>query len=350
MKVVSLFDGMACGLEALKRIGANVTEYHAFEIDPHAIKVAKKNHPEIIHHGTVEEADFTQFRGADLLIGGSPCQGFSFAGKQLAFDDPRSRLFFEYVRARDEINPTHFLLENVKMKAEHLDLITLYLDTHPVFINSALVSAQNRQRFYWCNWPVTQPEDHGITWGDVRQNNVDEIGMYYTHAAMEWISQHSNRKNKPFRVHDAGDKMQMIEASHHKKYSAQRFFGVIDRPIESIGSVRGRRINPATGRREDHNHQLPIEQFIEFRIDEKSNCISTVEKDNIVVPFSCTSRIKATDFYFRYITPIECERLQTLPDGYTEGVSNTQRYRMLGNGWTVEVIAHLFREAGFDLV
>ena len=142
MKVISLFDGMACGLTALKRAGIKVTEYHAFEIDKYAIQIAKKNHPEIIHHGSIVAADFTQFKDVDLLIGGSPCQGFSFAGNQLAFDDPRSKLFFEFIRAKNEMKPKHFLLENVRMKKEHLDVISDLMRVQPVLINSSLVSAQ----------------------------------------------------------------------------------------------------------------------------------------------------------------------------------------------------------------
>jgi site-specific DNA-cytosine methylase len=229
------------------------------------------------------------------------------------------------------------------MKKEFSDVITQQMGVNFVQINSALVSAQNRVRNYWCNWAVSQPEDKGITWGMVRQDNVDEISMYYTAEAMRWISNHSHKNNKPLRVWDYGDKAQMIEASHHKKYSAQRFFGIIDRPLESIGSMRGRRLN-ASGEREDYNKNIPIQQYIEFRIDNKSNCLSTVQKDNVIVPFSCTRRIKADDFYFRYITPVECERLQTLPDNYTQGVSNSQRYKMLGNGWNIETIAHIFKQ------
>ena len=336
---------MACGLAALKETGFSVSEYHAFEIDKYAIQIAMKNHPEIIQHGAISSGtDFSSFKDFDLLIGGSPCQGFSFAGKGLNFNDPRSKLFFEFVRAKNEIKPKHFLLENVRMKKEFENVISELTGMQPVFINSALVSAQERKRLYWCNWEVKQPEDRGINWGDVRQNGIDEISMYYTAQAMQWISQHSRNNNKPLRICDDADKMQMIEASHHKKYSAQRFFGIMDRPTESIGSMRGRRINPSTNCRDDYNKSLPIQQYIEFRVDEKSNCISTVQKDNVVVPFSCTSRVVANDFYFRYITPTECERLQTLPDGYTEGVSNTQRYKMLGNGWTRDVIVHILNQ------
>ncbi len=342
MKVISLFDGMGCGLEALKRAGIKVTEYHAFEIDKNAISIAKKNHPEIIHHGAITfMTDFTQFKGADLLIGGSPCQGFSMAGKQLNFKDPRSQLFFEFVRAKNEIKPKRFLLENVKMPHNIRDEISRLLKCKPILINSALVSAQNRSRYYWCNWHVKQPEDRGIFWEDIREYGVDSECYYYTDRAMEWLGRHSNKNNKLLKIHSGNEKMQMLEASGHKKYSAQRFFGIIDTPNQAIAAMRGRRIDPSTMKRADSALNIAPEQYVEFRYDGKSNCLSTVGKDNIVVPFTLANRIPLNSFFFRYLTPIECERLQTLPDNYTGGVSNTQRYKMLGNGWTIDVITHL---------
>ena len=173
MIVVSCFDGMSCGMIAAERAGLNVTEYHAFEIDEYAIEVSNKNYPNIIHHGDINQWKKANidWHNVGLLIGGSPCQGFSFAGKQLAFDDPRSALFFKFVEILKYIrlfNPhVKFLLENVKMKKEHLDVISETLGVEPVFINSSLVSAQNRQRYYWCNWHVPQPEDKGIMLADI---------------------------------------------------------------------------------------------------------------------------------------------------------------------------------------
>lgn len=347
MKVLSLFDGMACGLQALKQANIPVSEYHAFEIDKHAITVAKANHPEIIHHSEITpDTDFTRFAGFDLLIGGSPCQGFSFAGKQLAFDDPRSKLFFEFVRAKNEAKPKHFLLENVKMKKEYLDVISEHLGVRPVMINSALVSAQNRERYYWCDYEIQQPLDLGVTWGDVREHGVDCDSFYYTKAALQWLARKSRRSNKRLDIPKPSDKFGCITASHHKKYSSQRFFGIVDAPLnqQAVASMRGRRINPLTNRRDDYNGDIPIEQYIEFRYDGKSNCLSTVGKDNVVVPFTLPDRVPLSEFFFRYITPLECERLQTLPDNYTNHVSNTQRYKMIGNGWTVAVIEHIFRQ------
>lgn len=345
MRVLSLFDGMGCGYEALKRAGIAVTEYHAFEVDKYAIQIAKKNHPNIIHHGEINfMTDFKRFKGFDLLIGGSPCQGFSSAGKGLNFSDQRSQLFFEFVRAKRDMKPKYFMLENVKMKKEWLDIISKHMEVQPICINSALVSAQNRVRYYWCNWGVEQPKNKNITWGDVRQYGVDESSMYYSAKALDWLHRHGERKAKELKIHGLTEKMQMLEASMHKKYSSQRFFAILDNPHEAVAAMRGRRVCPKTGRRDDSDRTLPLFQYIEYREDGKTNCISTVQKDNVVVPFVDKQRVLETDIFYRYITPIECERLQTLPDNYSAGVSNSQRYRMLGNGWTIDVIAHILKE------
>lgn len=172
MKVLSLFDGISCGKVALERAGIQVEEYVAYEIDKSAIQISKKNYPEIVQRGDVTKADFTEFKGFDLVMGGSPCQGFSIAGKQLNFEDPRSKLFFEFKRAIDEVKPKYFLLENVKMKKEYENIISEYLGVEPIEINSSLVSAQNRKRLYWTNIPgVQRPEDRGIMLKDIVHEN-----------------------------------------------------------------------------------------------------------------------------------------------------------------------------------
>lgn len=347
INVLSLFDGMSCGQIALDKLGIKVNNYFASEIDKHAIQVTKHNYPNTKHIGDVTKVKGTDLPKIDLLIGGSPCQGFSFAGKQLNFEDPKSKLFFEFVRLLEETKPKYFLLENVLMKKEYEQIITDHLGVEPIFINSALVSAQNRKRLYWTNIPnVNEPIDKGITWGDVRERGVNTESYYYTEKAMQWLARVSQNKNKPLTVHSDTDKMQMLEASHHKKYSNQRFFGIVDLPKneQAIAAMRGRYL--IDGKRQDGKQKTQglTKQYIEFRYDGKTNALTTVTKDNVVVPFTLPNRIPADEFFFRYITPLECERLQTVPDNYTDCVSNTQRYRMLGNGWTVDVIAHIFNQ------
>ena len=171
MNVLSLFDGMSCGQIALEKVGFQVDKYFASEVDKPAIKVAKANYPDTVHLGDVRDVKADDLPQIDLLIGGSPCQGFSFAGKQLNFDDPRSKLFWEYVRLLRELQPKYFLLENVKMKQESMDVITEALGVEPIFINSNLVSAQNRQRYYWTNIPMDKlPDDKGIMLKDILED------------------------------------------------------------------------------------------------------------------------------------------------------------------------------------
>ena len=313
MNVLSLFDGMSCGQIALDRLGIKVDNYFASEIDKYAIKVAQHNYPNTKQFGNVLNIKGYDLPKIDLLIGGSPCQGFSFAGKQLNFEDPRSKLFFEFVRLKNELNPPYFLLENVKMKKEYQDVISSYLGCEPIIINSALVSAQNRVRLYWTNIPnITQPKDKCVVIKDITIDGSDKIG-----------------------------------------------------------AMRGRYV--VDGKRQDYKMKTAgmTTQRIEFRKDNKSNCITTVAKDNYLVKLFNTnpsgngmngwvyhtdfksptvttnkgegSKISYDGLWYRKLLPIECERLQTVPDNYTNKVSNSQRYKMLGNGWTVDVIAHIFK-------
>jgi len=194
------------------------------------------------------------------------------------------------------------------MKKKKEQLITDNPELKPVEINSALVSAQNRRRLYWTNITgVTQPEDKNINWGDVREHGVECGPMYYSDKAMDWLGKHGTEKGKKLKVHADDKKMQMLEASHYKKYSSQRFFGIVDKPVKNG--------------------------------DEGDNVISQLPESR----YPDVYRTLEPGEYYRYITPLECERLQTVPDDYTNvaGISNTQRYKMLGNGWTVDVIAHI---------
>lgn len=296
--VLSLFDGMSCGQIALNKAGIRYGKYYASEIDKHAIKVTQHNYPKTIQLGSVTEIKGTDLPQVDLLIGGSPCQGFSFSGKQLNFDDQRSKLFFEFVRLIKECKPKYWLLENVVMKKEFEQVITEHLGVEPIKINSALVSAQNRERLYWANFPIEQPSDKGIKLIDILEDT------------------------------------KMIDPS----------------------AIRGRRLNKATilgrrlndkSKREDYNKEIPITQCLEVRATnrDKSNCLTTVAKDNVLttMPIGRHPDAFKNSLPFRYYTTKEYCRLQTVPENYFDGVATEHQIRkMLGNGWTVDVIAHIF--------
>ena len=282
MIVLSLFDGISAGRIALERAGIPVTKYYTSEVDKYAIQTAMKNYPDTIQLGDITNWREWNIEQPDLIIGGSPCQGFSFAGKQLNFDDPRSKLFFEFADILKHYKPEYFLLENVKMKKKSQDVISEYLGVEPVEINSALVSAQNRKRLYWTNIPwLEQPEDKGILLKDV-------IG---------------------FGIVDR-DKSYCIDANYHKGGNPEQYFNKSRRQLVFERPCEPREFNP------------------------NSICHHVANATDI----NGNESIK-----YRKLTPIECERLQTFPDNYTEGCSNTQRYKQLGNSWTVDVIAHIFK-------
>jgi DNA-cytosine methyltransferase len=338
--VISLFDGMACGLVALKRAGIKVKAYYASEIDKAAIQVAKKNHPEIIHIGDITKVYIIRgilyaengsypLNKADLVIGGSPCQGFSFAGKQLNFDDPRSKLFFDFVRIYKESQPDFFLLENVKMKKESQDVISQHLGVEPEPINSRLFSAQNRQRLYWTNIPFNKSyTDKGILLQDILQQPAEIEPKYlHTETAIEYMNRTApdGRSKWAFHFHSdtANNKSACLVANFPK--------GVPNNVLIVREATKKGYLAVKDGQCVDLSH--PNSTTRRGRLmDSKSNCLTTATVD--------FRQFK--DGVVRKFTPIECERLQTIPDNYTEGVSNSQRYRMLGNGWTADVIAHIF--------
>ena len=195
--VLSLFDGISCGRVALERAGIEYENYYASEIDKFPIKVAQDNFPDTIQLGDVKGWREWDLAEIDLIIGGSPCQGFSFAGKQLNFDDPRSKLFFDFVDILTHYQPKYFILENVVMKKEFEAVITEYMGVEPILINSSLVSAQKRKRLYWTNIPnIAMPDDREITWGDVREHGVEWGNMYYSDKALTWLGENGRRKNK----------------------------------------------------------------------------------------------------------------------------------------------------------
>jgi DNA (cytosine-5)-methyltransferase 3A len=354
MMILSLFDGISCGMVALERAGIPVERYDAFEIDKYAVKVSEKNYPQIVHHGDVFGGDFTQFKGYDLLLGGSPCTYWSIAkkGRETTSDGMGGKLFMQYVRALRESGCKYFLYEN--NYSIHKDIkafISQQLGVEPIMINSALVSAQHRKRCYWTNIPnVTQPEDKSIMLADVLEN------------AVPWQ-----------------DKSYCMTAS----YDGAVLYNTLERKQRTMVAIpvgaaqRGRYTQ--TGSR-NKKVEGGTEQFIEVRKDNKSNCLTTVQKDSLVCSpvrvghygkggqgqriYSIVGKsvtlsangggqgaktglykidLPDGDYVIRNLTPVEAERLQTLPDNYTAGISNTQRYKCIGNGWTVDVIAHILR-------
>ena len=403
MKVLSLFDGMSCGQIALDRLGIKVDKYYASEIDKYAMQVTQANFPETIQVGDICKLDPKDFMDVDLILAGSPCQGFSFAGKQLAFDDPRSALFFEFIRLLKAIKPKYFLLENVKMKKDYLQIISEQVSAcypeipfgiEPIFINSSLVSAQSRQRYYWTNIPnVEQPKERGIVLRDILEDNPNEnpvkdtarnqrhyknldekslcmtatmykgagnngmtlvpqpilddnLDKMTTKEGKAWAltttygaagakdSLEKKRRsmiptsNKPEQIATAidingHDILKRVYSPDGKSPTVNTCQGGNREPKVVAGAYRGR-----------YNEDGSTSQKLELRKDKKTNTITTVQKDNVLTK---------DQVYWRKLTPLECERLQTVPDNYTNHVSNTQRYKMLGNGWTIEVIAHIFK-------
>jgi len=403
MNVLSLFDGMSCGQIALKKLGVPVKNYFASEIDKFAIKVAKANFPDMVHLGDVQNVktsgqhlldEFDFGHKIDLLIGGSPCQGFSFAGKQLNFDDPRSQLFFEYIRLLKALKPKYFMLENVKMSKQSQQIITDYLGVEPIEINSNLVSAQNRRRLYWTNIPVDGlPEDKGIVLADILEDGyTDRDKSYCLDASYYKGGGASNVRlyfEKSRRQIVFGSGMNVIGTATDIKgrESIRRVYGVDGKAPTLLATtggntqpkvaVKGARIVnrrlDKDGKRKDYDRTIEPVARLELRKDDKGGCLTTVQKDSVLAFPKILQRargfnkggLKALDgktptistsawehnnhltldegTTWRKLTPVECERLQTVPDGYTDHVSNTQRYKMLGNGWTVDVVKHLFK-------
>lgn len=299
INVLSLFDGISCGQVALSRAGIKVNNYFASEIDKHAIKVTQSNYPNTKQIGDVTKVKGIDLLKIDLLIGGSPCQGFSFSGKQLNFEDPRSKLFFEFVRLIKEVKPKYWLLENVVMKQEYQDVISQHLGVEPIKLNSALTSAQNRVRLYWANFEITEPTDQGVKLKDILEDT------------------------------------EMIKAS----------------------AIRGRRLNKATilgrrlderGKRQDYDKTIPITQYLEVRKTnrDKSNCLTTVAKDTVLTTMEVGRHPDAfkQKLPFRNYTKIERCRLMNLPDNYCDEISDNQTVKATGNGWEVGMITHIFNQ------
>lgn len=294
MRVLSLFDGISVAQQAIKELGITPT-YYASEIDKYAISIAQKNHPNTIQIGSVVDVKGSDYEDIDLLVGGSPCQDLSIAKKnRQGLSGSRSGLFWEFVRIRDEVKPKYFLLENVaSMPKEAKAVITEALGVEPIMINAALVSAQNRKRLFWTNIPnVTLPEDRGILLRDILENaNTDKLKSY------------------------------CIDASYYKGASWKSY------------QEKGRRQMVKVG---------------QFNSGGQGDRIYSEDGKSVALSANGGGRGAKTGLYLtnnevRKLTPVECERLQSLPDNYTDGVSNTQRYKALGNAFNCAVIKHILQ-------
>ncbi len=414
MNVLSLFDGMSCGQIALNRAGVKYDHYFASEIDKYAMKVTQANYPQTTQLGDVSKIQFNLPLKVDLLMGGSPCQGFSFAGKQLNFNDPRSKLFFEFIRMRDKLQPKYVLLENVRMSKESQDIISAWMGFQPQAINSSLVSAQNRYRLYWFGKrvlregdtygydaiPIPPMEDKGIVLQDILEDGIandamtnkdskshcitaryngavwwnsiqrrqrtmvqvgeadnikgfDSIKRIYSPSgkaptlttmqgghrepkvATDIVTFNPNQEAKIQKMNVTTDKANCLTGAIGRGGSSSEYLTSVKKKtlaLQSIGRIVNRRLDE-DGVRKDNQLELPLSKQLEISDSDKSNCLTTVSKDNVVVE----------GMQWRKLTPIECERLQTVPDNYTNHVSNSQRYKMLGNGWTVDVVAHIMK-------
>lgn len=472
MKVLSLFDGMSCGQISLKQLGIIPERYYASEIDKHAIKQTQLNFPDTIQLGDVtkwKEWDI-DWKSIDLILAGSPCQGFSFAGKQLAFDDPRSKLFFVFIDILNHIKSVNpdvlFLLENVNMKKSHMRIISEYCGVFPVNINSNLVSAQNRDRWYWTNIQtkqvglfeevyvdIPQPEDKGILLRDILESQVDEK-YYVSQAVLDRMNNPhksflpkvdpkktgclSTGNNSAKMSFDSGTTFisvdgkaptqrnatgRSLDKKHNYQFIKLNIEGKIS-PDQNKSScftagahsggyhsdmdlicvaMRGREAPCLTPKRTEYGKSIRKDyeagkinerrrniQQLEPRSDGKTNCITSVQEDNLILQrarennhseriggISINEREirphrgdykktgiselgtivfdnQKTDTHttthvqkfisadrIRRLTPTECSRLQTVPFWYQWKCSDTQAYKMIGNGWTIDVIVHI---------
>lgn len=311
MNVLSLFDGISCAKVALEKANIKVGRYYASEIDSNAIKISKSNHPEIIQIGDIKHINHI-YDTIDLLIGGSPCQDLSIAKKdRKGLEGDRSGLFWEYIRLKNEVNPKYFILENVaSMPQKDKDIITKELGVEPIMFNASLVSAQCRKRYFWTNIKFDLPEDKEILLKDILQPDAEVDERFVVNGkAFCLTSSYSKVSASPAQIeHNANKKQRTM---------------VIGRDV-------GRRLNEE-GHREDDNKQIPITRRIELRTDDKVGTITSVQKDNLVV----------SETRIRKLTPIECERLQGLPDDYTKDIAMTNRYKALGNAFNTDVVAHI---------
>jgi DNA (cytosine-5)-methyltransferase 3A len=405
INVLSLFDGISCGQIALERAGIAVDKYYASEIDKYAIQVTQKNYPNTIQLGDVTKIDFKQFEGKiDLLIGGSPCQDLSICGKRKGLSGDRSGLFYKYVEALNIIKPKWFLLENnVGMPQEAYEEISRLMGCYPIEINSALVSAQQRKRYYWTNigdrnynlfgFPtcaIPQPKDKGILLkdilesGEVYQDKSFCLTARYQGATFEHDLLRSQRS-------------MVAEPVSYQLPRGNNIGGVKKNKVPTLISSQWQYNNLLMDIAEKNNNEMPsmftlynkssvkdkspvmtansnsslthcgsVGVFKPIRLSEYEQSKGQAQRVYSVVGKTITLTAKGGgqggktglykidlpdgDYIIGKLTPIECEKLQTLPIDYTQGISDTQRYKCIGNGWTVDVIAHILSYLPLDRV
>ena len=379
LNVLSLFDGMSCGQQALERAGIKVDNYFASEIDKYAIQVTMANYPNTTQLGSVVDVDGYSLPKIDILIGGSPCQSFSFAGKRkgmstkdeqeiLTLDhylrlksegyefEGQSYLFWEYMRLLNEVKPTYFLLENVMMGEKWEKVLSKAIGVNAIEINSALVSAQNRRRLYWTNIGmeasgffgdlesiIEQPKDREILLRDVLENEVNDK-YFLSESGINRIVRHNNDSLD-------NNKSNCILAGYYKGGGRDKQYIIHNTMPRSGDPKKGgtgplSRTDGKTYCLDTGNTNAVEIKGGDFRYDEGFRW-----RENGKSPTLCLgsenglsgNALAQINSHIRRLTPIECERLQTVKDNYTNHVSDSQRYKMLGNGWTVEVITHIFK-------
>jgi len=374
MNVLSLFDGISCGRVALERAGIKVDNYYSSEIDKYAISISEKNYPD-----TIQVGDITNWKEWDidwdnigLITAGFPCQSWSMAGKQEGDNDPRGQLVHVLIAIWEKCkknNPNlKFLFENVKMKKEFIEYINNLFGVEPLLINSSLVSAQNRKRLYWTNIPnIEQPEDKEIYLKDILLPEEEVDDKYYIKNINEikWVLNEKRLKKKYTAINPEktlpmlarqyaswngnyfAEPIKLINIGNGGQGERVYYVNAKSTTLSAMGGGRGAKTglylvaqrgrNIVDGKRKDIKG-AKTEQRLETRIDDKTNTIRTVQKDNYVL-----IEIENEYYRIRKLTPVECCRLQNLKDNFTEGVSDSQQWKALGNGWTVDVIAGIFK-------
>ncbi len=378
INVLSLFDGISCARVALHRIGVSINKYYASEVDKYAIQIAQKNYPDTLEIGDVRLVNGKDFNNIDLLIGGSPCQDLSSAkGNRQGLQGSRSGLFYEYVRLRDEIMPKYFILENVNsMPKEARETITKILGVEPVMINGSLVSAQSRKRLFWVGKLVNGeyrtvyiplPKDKNILLGDILQDSVSVAEKYF--VKFPCVANKERKKHQQDLIQTIEGKGRCLVAGSHgnahhytktlipEEDKANKLGQIHDGQSGSVYSTNGKSITlSANGGGHGGNTGLYCMPSTQENvngvnlIEGKSLTLKSQYGRNSVANITMITKIGKITGRVRRLTTIECERLMTLPDNYTFGISDTQRYKCLGNGFIVDVVAHILSHIFSDNV